>query len=441
MGQQAAIHRHDEETSHTLLFVDDEQNILSSLKRLFRSSGHRILTATGGQEGLAILERQHVDLVISDMRMPGMDGAQFLEKVATQWPDTVRILLTGYADISSTVAAINNGGIYKYISKPWDENDLKISVQRALEQKSLEQERRRLASLVCKQNEELKALNQSLENKVEARTNELNQTMAMLEKAFDTLKEGYAAAIKVFSSMIEIREQSVSGHTARVAENACKVARAMGLVDSQVQDIHYAALLHDIGKIALPDTLIRRPYHSLSDEERAEVDKHPVVGEALLMSLEPLQDAAVLIRHHHEHFDGSGHPDGLKQDAIPLGARILSVVNGYDDFLSGSLFPGNRNEEEAKRYLLDQAGIAYDPEIVEIFLSQLRKENRQADAPSVSLSCDKLKPGMRLAKDIVTKSGVMLLSEGHILDENLIAKIQRLAKATGTEICIRVYTN
>ena len=154
----------------TLLFVDDEPGILSSLRRLFRPHGYRILVAESGALGLAELEKTPVDLVISDMRMPEMDGATFLKAVRQRWPDTVRILLTGYADVTSTVAAINEGEIYRYVSKPWDDNEIVNTVREALERYRLKQENLRLTALTQSQNEELKGLNASLEQKVAERT-------------------------------------------------------------------------------------------------------------------------------------------------------------------------------------------------------------------------------------------------------------------------------
>ena len=147
----------------TVLLVDDEANVLSSLKRLFRPYGYRIFTAESGAAGLEIMQRETVDLVISDMRMPEMDGAQFLQKVNEQWPDTIRILLTGYAEISATIDAINKGHIYRYISKPWEDNDIVLAIKQALRQKQLERANQGLEELTRKQNEELKDLNANLE--------------------------------------------------------------------------------------------------------------------------------------------------------------------------------------------------------------------------------------------------------------------------------------
>ena len=162
-----------------MLFVDDEPGILSSLRRLFRPHGYRILVAESGALGLAELEKTPVDLVISDMRMPEMDGATFLKAVRQRWPDTVRILLTGYADVTSTVAAINEGEIYRYVSKPWDDNEIVKTVREALEGYQLKMENRRLTALTQSQNEELKGLNASLEQKVAERTAELRQALSL----------------------------------------------------------------------------------------------------------------------------------------------------------------------------------------------------------------------------------------------------------------------
>ena len=168
------------QTEATLLLVDDEPGILSSLRRLLRMRGYTIHCAQSGQAGLEILERESVDLVISDMRMPEMDGARFLEQVRQRWPTTMRILLTGYADVASTVDAINRGEIYRYVAKPWDDADLQLTVRDALERQRLARENARLLALTQAQNDELKYLNASLEDKVKQRTAEIEQINSFL---------------------------------------------------------------------------------------------------------------------------------------------------------------------------------------------------------------------------------------------------------------------
>ena len=216
--QEIPASQSETEANATLLFVDDEANILSSLKRLFRPFGYRIFTAEGGAQALEIMERESVDLVISDMRMPEMNGAQFLEKVNEKWPETVRILLTGHSEISSTIDAINRGHIFRYISKPWEDNDIVLSIKQALRQKQLEKANRGLEELTRKQNEELKDLNANLEEKVKARTEEVRQTMGFLEVAHEKLKKSFITSIRVFSNLIEMREGIMAGHSHRVAD-------------------------------------------------------------------------------------------------------------------------------------------------------------------------------------------------------------------------------
>lgn len=430
MSETAALPGTGGETAQpaTLLFVDDEANILAALNRLFRPFGYRILTAESGAQGLEIMAREAVDLVISDMRMPEMNGAQFLEKVRERWPETIRILLTGYADIASTVDAINKGQIFRYFSKPWEDRDIVVDVKHALEHKQLELDKKRLELLTQKQNEELKQLNASLEAKVRGRTEELRRTMEFLEDAHERLKKSFLTSVRVFSSLIEMREGPQAGHSKRVAEHARALAQRMNLAESDVQDVVFAALLHDIGKIGWSDSLMRKPFSALTSEERTEVVKHPIKGQATLMALEQLQGAAKLIRYHHERFDGKGYPDGLGGLDIPMGARILAVVNDYDAFQNGSLVSKPMQAKKAMQYILETRGSRYDPLVVDAFAELLgeieygrtNKQERVMDQPMLSAQ---LKPGMVMARDLATQEGMLLLSKGNILSAGMIAQL------------------
>lgn len=408
----------------TLLFVDDEANILSSLKRLFRPAGYRIFTAESGAAGLEIMAREAVDLVISDMRMPEMNGAQFLEQVRQKWPDTVRILLTGYADIGSTIEAINKGQIYRYISKPWEDNDITITVRQALERRALEHEKARLEELTYIQNEELKDLNANLEEKVKARTEEVHKAMASLKAAHEDLKKGFITSIRVFSNLIEMREGNMAGHSRRVAELSRNIAKRMGLEETQMQDLFLASLLHDIGKIGLPDNLLGKPFINLTEKERIEVTKHPIKGQMTLMALEQLYGAAQLIRSHHERFDGLGYPDMLAGAAIPLGARILALANDYDAAQIGTLLPKRLGEAEAAAFIQQWKGMRYDPAVVDVFMDMMGRSaevvKRKTERALLSRN---LKPGMVLSRDLVAKNGNLLLARKCALNEQLIEQI------------------
>ncbi len=426
-------------SSATLLFVDDETNILSSLRRLFRPLGYKILVAPGGKEGLEIMENSAVDLIISDMRMPEMDGATFLARVAERWPETVRILLTGYADMESTIAAINVGKIYKYISKPWDENDIKLSVRHALEQRFLEQERKRLRALTERQNRELQAFNANLEEKVQQRTQELRQTMGLLETAHKSLKSNYVSSIKVFSSIIELREGASTGHAQRVADLARTLALKVGMDSETALQVLFAGLLHNIGKVGLPDTLINKPFNELAKEDREQVAKHPVIGEGLLMGLDNLQVAARLIRSQHEYYDGSGYPDRLSQDAIPLGARIIALANDYDEMLQGTFSRKTYTQSGAKHYLLKNRGKRYDPELMDLFLDMLKTSELPTPKEVIRLvKSNGLAVGMVLAHDLIAQDKVLLLSKGHVLDDSLIQRVQDLERALDEDLDIYI---
>jgi putative nucleotidyltransferase with HDIG domain len=411
----------------SLLFVDDETSILLSLNRLFRPHGYRIFTAPSGAAGLEILQKEKIDLIISDMRMPEMDGAAFLEQVLRNWPDTVRLLLTGYADMKSTIAAINKGHIYRYLQKPWEDDDVVLTVQHALEKKHLQQERQRLEELTRRQNEELAYLNATLEAKVAERTSEVLTAVRRLQAVNKSLQKNYVTTVKIFASMVEMREAEKGGHSRRVAEQAQSLASKMGASESDAQDVLFAGLLHDIGKIALSDDLFEKPFNSLLAHERALVIKHPTIGESLLMALDAMQETAKLIRAHHERHDGKGYPDGLKGDAIPLGARILAVVNDYDSLQHAHLTPERLTALEAQYFLKNNRGSRYDPDVVDAFIELLEKESLEAKIrPEVHMPVEALRAGMVLSRDLVTKDQIMLLSKGHMLDDRLIAKLNNI---------------
>ncbi len=424
----------------TLLLVDDEPGILSSLRRLLRPAGYTIHTAESGKAGLAVLEQEPVDLVISDMRMPEMDGAKFLEQVRTRWPATTRILLTGYADVTSTIEAINRGEIFRYISKPWDDNDLTLIVRDALERRRLQNENDRLLALTQAQNDELKELNNSLEDKVRQRTSEIEQVNSFLNLANNRLKQNFLVSIKVFSSLMELRGGVMAGHSRRVADLARKLAARLRVEAKGQQDIFFAALLHDVGKIGFPDALLIRPVSKMNGDELGQYRKHAIAGESALMPLDELLDAAKIVRSHHERFDGQGFPDGLQGLNILLGARILSVVNDYDGMQIGTLAEKRMSPDEAKALIVQSRGKRYDPQVVDAFIEMLGGITQ--DVPrEKAISAGDLHPGMVLSQDLVGRDGVLLLAADFILDHVLIKQIQDYARREGHNITLHVRTD
>lgn len=419
-----------ESVTPVVLCVDDEPNILSSLRRQLRSLGCRILAAGSGAEALELLRHESIDVIVSDMRMPQMDGTELLEQVYRGWPRAVRILLTGHADIKATVAAINRGRVDRYMNKPWDEQELTSAVRQGFDLAALRRERERLEALALAQNEQLRELNDGLEIRVEQRTAELSIVNEKLNRHFLT-------SIKVFSNLIELRGGQMAGHGRRVADLSRKVARAAGLDSQQVQDVFVAGLLHDIGLIGLPDALLNRVVARLGGDDLAAFCKHPGLGKDALMALDDLQPAAALIRSHHERFDGRGFPDGLVGDEIPIGARIIAVVDAFDDMQHGYISTAKASCEQARTLLRQGRGSQFDPEILDVFL-QLTEPERAQRRNGVLLASEALESGMVLGADLVSRGGVLLLAAGQRLTPAVIKRIRDFDLRTGDRLAITV---
>jgi len=419
--------------SGTLLLVDDEPHILSSLRRLLRPLGHKIVLANGGAEGLEIIEANQVDVVISDMRMPEMNGAVFLATVAEKWPDTVRMLLTGYSDIESAVAAINSGNIYRYLNKPWDDEELKSIVNQAVEIGALTREKHRLEALTRSQNEELRELNGNLEAKVADRTEEVRA-------AHQQLKTSYMATIEVFASLLQSRGGRTNEEMRNIADHARAIAQAIGAPDDMCKHVHLAGVLCELGKMTLPDEIIGQPYSSLSPDDKRRFQQHPAIAEEALLSLQPLEEVATFIRQHCEQMNGSGYPDGLVGDQISLGARALGVAKDFDALIRGFLVGEELTDAEAIEYLKRNAGQRYDPAAVEAFVGLLEKQHgEEADLAEFRLTPENLEPGMVLTRDLFNPKRVLILPKNHILQEDIIVKLQGLKSNWGGEILAYVH--
>ncbi|OIQ84086.1 hydrogenase transcriptional regulatory protein hupR1 [mine drainage metagenome] len=426
----------------SILCVDDEPSILSALRRLFRSKGMEVRLADSGRAGLEMLQAQGADLVISDMRMPEMDGVAFLEQVRQRWPGTMRLLLTGYADVSSIMGAINRGEIYRYIAKPWDDNDIILVVQGALQQRAMEQEQHRLQNLIEVQNEQLKVLNTGLEIKVAERTAELEQANHALQGANERLKSNFITSIKVFTGLIELRASQVAGHSRRVADLSRRIAMQLKLDNKQVQEVFVAGLLHEVGKVGFDDEMINTPVVMLNNRQLQEFRKHPLRTAALLMPLTELKSSADMIATQLERFDGAGYPNRLAGEQIPLGARILIEACDYDSLQIGALSQRKLSPDQAKESIVQGRGRRYDPQVVDAFVVCTEPVDALASGekiPSeVSLKAMDLRVGMVLAHDLMTPNGLLMLTAGYVLDNAVIDKIIDFEKSMDLRLTVIV---
>jgi response regulator RpfG family c-di-GMP phosphodiesterase len=415
----------------TLLAVDDEPNILAALRRLFRATGWRILTAGRAEEALDLLAAEPVDAVLSDMRMPGMDGVQFLERVSQGWPRTARLLLTGQAELGSTIAAINRGRLHRYITKPWNDDELLLTLRQVEQNQQLEADKLALERLTQQQNEELKALNASLEARVTLRTEEL-------ASANQRLKRNYLTSIKAFTALIELRGSAQVGHARQVADLTRRIAQQMTLDADTAHDLPIAALLHDIGHIGLSDAVLARPVNRLDRDELRRYRLHPVLGEQALLASDDLQGVAPLIRAHHERWDGQGFPDGLRGAAIPLGARILAVADAFEDLRSARIDGQALSPLDARRAVLAGRGSQFDPGVVDAFASLFSAAAPKPTARTVRLRTAELRAGQTLAQDFVSPEGVLLLSAGQLLNDDLIGRICAFERKHGLALTLAV---
>jgi response regulator RpfG family c-di-GMP phosphodiesterase len=356
---------------------------------------------------------------------------QLLERVGRGWPRAARLLLTGQADLSATIDAINRGRLHRYITKPWNDDELVLTLRQVAEGQQLEADKQALGLLAQQQNDELKAMNSSLEARVASRTEEL-------AAANNRLKRNYLTSIKAFTALIELRGSAQVGHARQVADLTRRIAQGMTLDAATAHDLPIAALLHDIGHIGLSDTVLARPVHRLDRDELQRYRLHPVLGEQALLASDDMQGVAPLIRAHHERWDGQGFPDGLRGTAIPLGARILAVADAFEDLRCGRVDGQALRTPEALRAVLAGRGSQFDPTVVDVFESLFAAAPTRPAVATLRLRPAELRAGQTLAQDFVSPEGVLLLSAGQRLNDDLIGRIGTFERKHGLALTLAV---
>lgn len=316
-----------------ILIVDDEPANLRLLERLFRRE-YSVLTASSGQEALQLLGQHDVALLVTDQRMPGMTGIELLKQLAGTRPHMVRMILTGYTDLGALVEAINCGQVYRYVTKPWDNDDLRLTVARAIEHYETN-----------KSHHELEVANKRLSLR---------------------LREMTRGFVRAIADAMEARDPFVYGHARRVGGYAGAIGRRLHLSVQALEQLSLAALLHDVGKIGTPDSILLKP-SALTPEEQAVVRLHAERGARMLAGIPEMEEVAAAVRHHHENYDGTGYPDGLAGEQIPIAARIIRVADAYDAMTSPRPFRDALSHEAAVGELVQKAGTLFDPEAVGAF--------------------------------------------------------------------------
>lgn len=314
---------------HTILLVDDEVNNLQLLRRTLRHD-YNIITASNGKEALEIVEGKgdEIALIVSDQKMPEMEGTEFLKRVAGEYPDIVKILLTGHLDVDAIVDSINDCHLYQYIVKPFDPEELKMTIDSGIKKFDL-----------------------------------VNSKSVILKD----LRELFYKTIKLIASALDAKDPYTHGHSLRVTMYSLILAKHLNLDDTTLEEIETAGLLHDIGKIGIPQKILCKP-GKLTDEEYEVMKSHPAQAEKMLMGIKKLTVVSNWLRTHHERWDGKGYPYGMKGEEIPISGRIIALADTYDAMTSTRSYRKALSHETAIEEIKRCAGTQFDPVLAELFI-------------------------------------------------------------------------
>ena len=327
-----------------ILIIDDEPEVRVVLCDLLGAS-YECAGAASAHEALALLRSEDkFDLVISDIMMKGMSGLEMVPHVRELAPETLIIMISGTQTIESAVESLR-AGAFDYITKPFDLQLVERVVRRALEHQSLVAAKRHYENY--------------LEELVRQRTAELNC-------AFNALEDTYRTTLKALAAALETRDADTHGHSERVVHFSLRLGREMGLSRDQMRALEFGALLHDIGKIGVPDAILRKPA-PLTEDEWKVMRRHPLLGEKILRGIGFLEGAASVVAEHHERWDGTGYPRGLRENAIDIKARIFAVADAFDAVISNRVYRNGKSYEVARAELKAYAGRQFDPEVVAAF--------------------------------------------------------------------------
>ncbi len=351
-----------------ILFVDDEVNLRKSLERLFRLEPVTTHLASSAEEALRILERERIQVVVSDQRMRGMTGAELLAEVRERHPDVVRVMLTGYTEIDVAVAAINRGQIFRLITKPWNDEELRATVRQAMETYQMRREIERLDRITREQNLRLQEMNQSLEVLAASQT-------AQLQAKHAELRLAYINTVRALAEAIEAKDPYTRGHSERVGVYSSRIARELNCDRHFIERIYLAGLLHDVGKIGISDAIIGKPSR-LTPEEYEEIKHHPEIGARILEPVSFLSDIVECVRHHHEWYDGCprGYPDRLAGARIPFPSRIILVADTVEAMTSDRPYRKAVDLEVVTEEIRRFSGTQFDPVCADAFLTLIERE-------------------------------------------------------------------
>ena len=321
------------------LVVDDEPRLRQVLMHLMRNDGFRCLEAQDGEEALAVLARHPVTLVMSDLRMPKLDGIGLLREIRARWPDAAVVMITAVADVEVAVSCLSMGAM-DYLTKPFHLQEVRARVAQALEKRRLVLENR--------------GYQQGLQEKVALQARRL--------------EELFLASVQSLAEALEVKDPYTRGHSVRVSHYSVVIAREMGLDGELLRRIELGGHVHDIGKIGVREDVLNKP-GKLTNEEYQHIMTHPMVGWRILAPLlGDMPEALNIVRSHHERFDGRGIPDGLKGPEIPLEARIAAAADSFDAMASDRPYRPGLSMDDALAEIVRCRGSQFDPDVVDALM-------------------------------------------------------------------------
>ena len=418
----------EQASTYTVLFVDDEPNILRAIKRALFTMDITLLLADSGAKALELMSNHEVHVVISDMKMPQMSGAELLEQVAINYPDTFRVVLTGYADIESTIKAVNQGKIHRYLQKPWDNQELISVVEEGLERVKLKAENTRLQKLTRLQNRKLRDVNASLEQVVQKRTRQIKAALNKIEKHNLAMEQ-------VLFNVISINPNINGKFAIEVSELASKLARIARLEKDEIKQVRYAGLICELGLLGLETEDFKAPFSKLKYQQQQNYLSQTKQAALILAPAHELHQVSDIIEFQFEHYNGSGLYNKVAKE-IPAGARILAIARDYWRLVTGRMSGVEMSPRDAKLEMKKHRNTRYDGEFLDLLLEA--EDVTTSKLLSTSLKATQLKAGMVLAQNLYNDSHILILPEGHVFSDATIQKLVHFEEERGKAFSIQI---
>lgn len=442
----ALLPERDELEPPLLLVADDEPQILRSVARLVRGLDVRLMTAENGMEALEILQRERVAVLLSDQIMPGITGAELLQRAEQLSPHTVRVMVTGNNDILTAVEAVNRGEVFRFVTKPWQNQTFLKIIEASLTQHRVLVAHARYQDLLETQNEHLVGLNALLDERVRERTRQLAESHEQVQRLYRELEDSFDETLRSLLTVMELGDISIADHCRRTASRAAAFAAYLGLTGADARAIERAALLHWIGLISAPPAMLRKPSAQLNEEEWAAWEFHPILGHQTLSRIPALERSALIILNYQRLYEdetfcvgaSAGVLDEKIDAALLLSAKILGLCSAFERHRTthhGLARDLRRLYLESLELLNAESGTRFDPTLLHSFREFIATQRaaEQATRSERQIDIEALEVGMKLARVLSTHQGIPVAPRDQVIDEALLKRLKRFARTTGLE--------